>query len=84
LVFGLSVYSVAFAQTDTSARRIQLPEWLEPDTLGTLISLKDLPLNLIVSPSKKIPCRHQQRPEHQSVQLIDARGRASFFQKNNT
>ena len=73
LVFVLSSHSVALAQTDTTARRIQLSNGWSLTPLGTSISLGDLPLNLIVSPSKKYLAVTNNGQSTQSVQLIDAR-----------
>ena len=42
-----------FAQSDTPARRILLPNGWSLTPLGNAIPLGDLPLNVIVSPHKK-------------------------------
>ena len=73
LVFALCSYFFSVAQTDTTARRIQLPNGWSLTPLGSSIPLGDLPLNLIVSPSKKYLAVTNNGQSTQSVQLIDAR-----------
>ena len=73
LVFALFSYFFSFAQTDTTARRIQLPNGWSLTPLGSSIQLGDLPLNIIVSPSKKYLAVTNNGQSTQSVQLIDAK-----------
>src|SRR5215475_13480833 len=64
---------IAFSQKDTTARRIQLPNGWSLTPLGNSIPLGDLPLNLVVSPSKKYLAVTNNGQSTQSVQLLDAR-----------
>jgi len=73
LVILLSGCGMTFAQTDTTARRIQLPNGWSLTPLGSSIPLGDLPLNIVVSPSKKWLAVTNNGQSIQTVQLIDAR-----------
>ncbi len=62
----------SIAQTDTVAKRIQLPNGWSLTPLGRSMFLGDLPLNIVVSPSKKYIAVTNNGQSTQSVQLIDA------------
>jgi DNA-binding beta-propeller fold protein YncE len=72
LLFALCGYCFSFAQADTTAHRIQLPNGWSLTPLGRSVPLGDLPLNVIVSPSKKWLAVTNNGQSTQSVQLIDA------------
>jgi YVTN family beta-propeller protein len=73
LVILMGGYGISFAQTDTTARRIQLPNGWSLTPLGHSIALGDLPLNLVVSPSKKWLAVTNNGQSIQTIQLIDAK-----------
>ncbi len=60
-----------FAQSDTPARRVLLPNGWSLTPLGNSIPLGDLPLNVIVSPHKKFIAVTNNGQSTQSIQLID-------------
>jgi YVTN family beta-propeller protein len=66
------VLNFLFAQKDTISRRIYLPNGWSLTPVGESIPLGDLPLNIIVSPSKKYLAVTNNGQSTQSVQLIDA------------
>jgi DNA-binding beta-propeller fold protein YncE len=70
--FFLIVQNVVLAQSDTIAKRILLPNGWSLSPLGRSVPLGDLPLNLIVSPTKKYLAVTNNGQSIQSVQLIDA------------
>lgn len=72
-VFTWCFYCFSFAQTDTTAHRIQLPNGWSLTPLGTSVPLGDLPLNIVLSPSKKYLAVTNNGQSTQSVQLIDAK-----------
>jgi YVTN family beta-propeller protein len=59
------------AQSDTLASRIQLPNGWSLTPLGRSLPLGDLPLNMVVSPSKKYIAITNNGESVQSIQLID-------------
>jgi YVTN family beta-propeller protein len=61
-----------FAQIDTIAARILLPNGWSLTPVGKSIPLGDLPLNIVVSPSKKYIAVTNNGQSTQSIQLIDA------------
>src|SRR5450755_3566569 len=61
----------ALAQKDTVSRRTLLPNGWSLTPLGRSIPLGDLPLNIIVSPSKKYIAVTNNGQSVQSIQLID-------------
>jgi DNA-binding beta-propeller fold protein YncE len=69
----LCSYCFSIAQKDTTAHRIQLPNGWSLTPLGNSIPLGDLPLNIIISPSKKYLAVTNNGQSTQSVQLIDAK-----------
>ncbi len=68
-LFGIHIFS--FAQSDTTARRIHLPNGWSLTPLGSSIPLGDLPLNIVVSPSKKLLAVTNNGQSTQTIQLID-------------
>jgi DNA-binding beta-propeller fold protein YncE len=64
-------YFTPFAQADTTARRIRLPNGWSLTPLGRSISLGDLPLNIVVSPTKKLLAVTNNGQSTQTIQLID-------------
>src|SRR5664279_2958628 len=73
LLFILCNCCFSLAQTDTTARRMMLPNGWSLTPFGRSIPLGDLPLNIIVSPSKKYLAITNNGQSTQSVQLIDAK-----------
>jgi DNA-binding beta-propeller fold protein YncE len=71
LVFLLACHT-SFSQQDTIASRLLLPNGWSLTPVGTSITLGDLPLNLVVSPSKKYLAVTNNGQSVQSIQLIDA------------
>jgi YVTN family beta-propeller protein len=61
-----------FAQQDSVARRVQLPNGWSLTPVGKSIELGDLPLNMIVSPSRKYLAVTNNGQSTQSIQIIDA------------
>jgi YVTN family beta-propeller protein len=72
-LYALCICCFSSAQKDTAAHRIQLPNGWSLTPLGTSIPLGDLPLNIIISPSKKYLAVTNNGQSTQTVQLIDAR-----------
>src|SRR5450755_2519634 len=62
----------ALAQKDTVAERVLLPNGWSLTPVGNSIPLGDLPLNLIVSPTKRYLAVTNNGQSVQSIQLIDA------------
>ena len=60
-----------FAQKDSLAKRVMLPNGWSLTPLGKSIPLGDLPLNLVVSPSKKYIAVTNNGQSTQCIQLID-------------
>jgi YVTN family beta-propeller protein len=60
------------AQADTLAKRILLPNGWSLTPLGRSLPLGDLPLNMLVSPSKKYIAITNNGQSIQSIQLVDA------------
>ncbi len=60
-----------YAQTDTIGKRILLPNGWSLTPVGRSIALGDLPLNVIVSASKKYIAVTNNGQSTQSIQLID-------------
>jgi DNA-binding beta-propeller fold protein YncE len=69
LFFG---YFFSCAQADTTASRIRLPNGWSLTPLGRSVSLGDLPLNIVVSPSKKLLAITNNGQSTQTIQLVDA------------
>ena len=76
LLFSLFIFLIllktGFAQSDSIARRILLPNGWSLTPVGKSLTLGDLPLNIIVSPSKKYIAVTNNGQSIQSIQLIDA------------
>jgi YVTN family beta-propeller protein len=66
------VLNVGMAQSDSIAQRILLPNGWSLTPVGKSLALGDLPLNIIVSPSKKYIAVTNNGQSTQSIQLIDA------------
>jgi YVTN family beta-propeller protein len=66
------ILNISFAQKDTLSKRILLPNGWSLTPLGKSLSLGDLPLNMVVSPSKKYIAVTNNGQSTQSIQLIDA------------
>ena len=62
----------SYAQKDTLASGIRLPNGWSLTPLGRSLPLGDLPLNMVVSPSKKYIAVTNNGQSVQSIQLIDA------------
>jgi YVTN family beta-propeller protein len=72
LLFLWNVWSGTHAQSDTTAKRIGLPNGWSLTPLGSSILLGDLPLNMVISPSKKYIAVTNNGQSTQTIQLIDA------------
>ena len=70
LVIGCYTFSVA--QTNTTVKRIHLPNGWSLTPIGSSLQLGDLPLNVVVSPSKKFLAVTNNGQSTQTIQLIDA------------
>jgi YVTN family beta-propeller protein len=70
--FFLILLKTGFAQKDSIAPRIKLPNGWSLTPVGKSLQLGDLPLNIIVSPSKKYIAVTNNGQSVQSIQLIDA------------
>src|ERR1700748_136064 len=66
------VLSIGLAQKDSVTKRIKLPNGWSLTPVGKSLPLGDLPLNIIVSPSKKYIAVTNNGQSVQSIQLIDA------------
>src|SRR6478752_5998583 len=64
--------NVGMAQKDSIATRVKLPNGWNLTPVGRSLPLGDLPLNIIVSPSKKYLAVTNNGQSVQSIQLIDA------------
>ncbi len=62
----------SYSQTDTSVNRIQLPNGWSLSPVGKSLPLGDLPLNIAVSPSKKLIAVTNNGQSTQTIDLIDA------------
>ncbi len=73
VILLLSVFScISYAQQDTIAERVHLPNGWSLTPLGSSLPLGDLPLNIAVSPSKKLIAVTNNGQSNQTIQLIDA------------
>ena len=61
-----------YAQVDTIGKRILLPNGWSLTPVGRSVELGDLPLNMIVSPSRKYIAVTNNGQSTQSIQIIDA------------
>jgi YVTN family beta-propeller protein len=68
----ICVSCFSFAQKDIVAERVLLPNGWSLTPVGNSIPLGDLPLNLIVSPTKRYLAVTNNGQSVQSIQLIDA------------
>jgi YVTN family beta-propeller protein len=64
--------NIGIAQTDSVGRRILLPNGWSLTPVGKSLTLGDLPLNIVVSPSKKYLAVTNNGQSTQTIQLIDA------------
>ena len=75
ILLGLFIFLLLsndqYAQQDTVARRVQLPNGWSLTPVGRSVALGDLPLNVIVSPSKKYIAVTNNGQSTQSIQVID-------------
>ena len=72
LLFFTVTYFCSYSQTDTSVNRIQLPNGWSLSPAGKSIELGDLPLNIAISPSKKLIAVTNNGQSTQTIDLIDA------------
>ncbi len=76
ILLGLFIFLLLsndqYAQQDTVARRVQLPNGWSLTPVGKSVELGDLPLNMIVSPSRKYIAVTNNGQSTQSIQVIDA------------
>src|SRR5450631_1399646 len=68
----ICVSCFSFAKKDIVAERVLLPNGWSLTPVGNSIPLGDLPLNLIVSPTKRYLAVTNNGQSVQSIQLIDA------------
>ena len=68
----LFLLKTGFSQPDSIAHRILLPNGWSLTPVGKSVTLGDLPLNIVVSPSKKYIAVTNNGQSVQSIQLIDA------------
>lgn len=68
----LSWSGIGYAQRDSIAERVHLPNGWSLTPLGKSMPLGDLPLNIAVSPSKKLIAVTNNGQSTQTIQLIDA------------
>ena len=73
-----------FAQSDSIGPRILLPNGWSLTPVGKSMPLGDLPLNIVVSPSKKYIAVTNNGQSIQSIQLMDAVNASDPFRKNHT
>ena len=71
-LFLLSWSGIGYAQQDSMAERVHLPNGWSLTPLGRSLPLGDLPLNIAVSPSKKLIAVTNNGQSTQTIQLIDA------------
>ena len=71
-LFLLSWSGIGYAQLDSMAERVHLPNGWSLTPLGRSLPLGDLPLNIAVSPSKKLIAVTNNGQSTQTIQLIDA------------
>ena len=72
IVLLLSSSGISYAQSDSIAERIHLPNGWSLTPVGSSLPLGDLPLNIAVSPSKKLIAVTNNGQSTQTIQLIDA------------
>lgn len=72
LLIGCSFNVFAQIETSLNKSRIQLPNGWSLSPVGKSLPLGDLPLNIAVSPSKKLLAVTNNGQSIQSIQLIDA------------
>ena len=70
VVVGL-ITNCAFSQSDSMIKRILLPNGWSLSPLGSSLTLGDLPLNIVVSPTKRYIAVTNNGQSVQSIQLID-------------
>ncbi|HET7002585.1 MAG TPA: bifunctional YncE family protein/alkaline phosphatase family protein [Puia sp.] len=66
------VLNIVLAQKDSIAQRVKLPNGWSLTPVGRSLQLGDLPLNIVVSPSRKYLAVTNNGQSIQSIQLIDA------------
>lgn len=71
-LFLLSFSGISYAQQDSIAERVHLPNGWSLTPLGRSLSLGDLPLNIAVSPSGKLIAVTNNGQSTQTIQLVDA------------
>ncbi len=71
LWISLIWFDFIFAQEDSVSARIYLPNGWSLTPLGRSVTLGDLPLNIVVSPSKKYLAITNNGQSTQTIQLID-------------
>ena len=71
LVTACLFFSTSFTQADSLHEKTLLPNGWSLSPIGKSLELGDLPLNLIVSPSKKFMAVTNNGQSVQSIQLID-------------
>ena len=72
LLIFLVLLKTGVAQADSIARRLLLPNGWSLTPVGKSLTLGDLPLNIVVSPSKKYIAVTNNGQSIQTIQLIDA------------
>ncbi|HEY4153854.1 MAG TPA: YncE family protein, partial [Puia sp.] len=72
LIILLTCSGTIYAQQDSIAERVHLPNGWSLTPVGSSLPLGDLPLNIAVSPTKKLIAVTNNGQSTQTIQLIDA------------
>jgi YVTN family beta-propeller protein len=75
LLLLMPLYCISQTLEELETKRITLPNGWGLSPVGTSLTLGDLPLNLIISPDKKLIAVTNNGQSTQSIQLIDAASR---------
>ena len=70
-LIGLTVNLQAQTSGDIESHRISLPNGWSLTPAGKTLTLGDLPLNIAISPSKKLAAITNNGQSDQSIQLVD-------------
>ncbi|MEI6048218.1 MAG: beta-propeller fold lactonase family protein [Bacteroidota bacterium] len=70
-LIGLTIHLQAQTLTEIESNRVSLPNGWKLTPVGKLLPLGDLPLNIAVSPSKKLAAITNNGQSDQTIQLVD-------------
>lgn len=73
ITVAVSLFTAAQTLQQIESKRVQLPNGWSLTPIGKSLPLGDLPLNMVVSPSKKLIAVTNNGQSVQSIQLIDVR-----------